>query len=152
MICINCFHKNTMVVNSRPHKKQSSVWRRRACGECGKVFTTLEQPSLSHGFKIATSDGPVPFNLGLLIISIAEAFTHNPKEGKKHALPLAETVEVTLASQLREVSKEDIEATTHQILKRFDGLAALQYAAKHRLIVDASLSRRGRPSVVARSQ
>lgn len=153
MICINCFHRNTSVVNSRTHKKDHSVWRRRKCTNCGTVFTTLERPSLSQGMPVAVAKGKtVPFNLSRLVVSVAEAFTHAPLEGKIHALALAETVESTLASQLREISKEDIEATTHQILKRFDELAALQYAAKHQLIVDASLKRRGRPSVTSRSR
>jgi len=152
MICINCFHRNTSVTNSRSHKKGHSVWRRRKCGKCGAIFTTLERPSLGQGILISSDSESVPFNLGRLVISIAEAFTHASSDGKNHALALAETVESTLASQLREISKEDIEATTHQVLKRFDELAALQYAAKHQLIVDASLKRRGRPSIVSRSQ
>lgn len=152
MICINCFHRNTSVVNSRAHKKEYSVWRRRKCPKCGTIFTTLERPSLSHGIPVASDSGIQHFNLGRLVVSIAEAFTHAPADGKTYALSLAETVENTLVSQLREISKEDIEATTHHILKRFDELAALQYAAKHQLIADASRRRRGRPSVVSRSQ
>lgn len=152
MICINCFHRNTSVVNSRPHKKEYSVWRRRKCEKCGTIFTTLERPSLSHNVPVASDDGSQPFNLGRLVVSIAESFTHAPAVGKAHALSLAETVEGTLISQLREISKEDIEAATHQVLKRFDELAALQYAAKHQLIVDASQRRRGRPSAVSRSR
>lgn len=152
MICTNCFHKNTSVVNSRSPKKGHLVWRRRKCSNCGLVFTTIERPSLAHGIKIATDGSSESFNLGTLVISIAEAFTHAPEEGKRHALSLAETVETTLVSQLRQITKEDIEAVTHQILKRFDELAALQYAAKHQLITDASLKRRGRPSVTSRSR
>lgn len=152
MICINCFHKNTSVINSRAHKKNYSVWRRRKCTQCQTIFTTLEKPSLTHGFPVAEGGTSKTFNLGRLVVSIAEAFTHAPVQGKEHALALAETVESTLTSQVREISKEDIEAVTHQVLKHFDELAALQYAAKHQLIVDASLKRRGRPSVVSRSR
>ncbi|MDB5165134.1 MAG: hypothetical protein JWM00_24 [Candidatus Saccharibacteria bacterium] len=151
MFCINCFHENTSVTNSRGHKKQPSVWRRRACTECGTVFTTLEKPSLAQNTQVHTNHGTKePFNLGQLIVSIADAFSHNPNEGKKYALWLAQTVETTLSTQHPALlTPEDIEATTHVVLKSFDEVAAIQYAAKHQLIISASIKRRGRPSLVS---
>jgi transcriptional repressor NrdR len=154
MFCINCFHENTSVTNSRPHKKQPSVWRRRRCSACGTVFSTLERPSLTEGTQVHYVDGSVePFNLGQLIISINQAFSHQPHEGIKYALWLAQTVETTLSTQHRGVlSAEDIEAVTHNVLEKFDKMAAIQYAAKQQLIVSASTKRRGRPSLVSRVQ
>ena len=151
MFCINCFHTNTSVTNSRPHKKQPSVWRRRKCNNCGTLFTTIERPSLADTALITSSSGEAsPFNLGKLIISIANAFSHTPSEGNLHALWLAQTVESTLATQVQSLTPEDIEAVTHQVLKQFDEIAAVQYAAKHQLIVSASTKRRGRPSLLSR--
>lgn len=151
MFCINCFHTNTSVANSRPHKKQPSVWRRRKCSNCGAIFTTIERPSLADTMLIRSSSGnSSAFNLGKLIISIANAFSHAPTEGKLHALWLAQTVESTLTTQVQSLTPEDIEAVTHQVLKQFDEVAAVQYAAKHQLIVSASARRRGRPSLVSR--
>ena len=148
MFCINCFHSKTSVANSRPHKKQPSVWRRRVCSKCGSVFTTLERPSLVDSTPIQLpSGGTDSFNLGILIISIARAFSHAPEAGKHHALWLAQTVESTLVTQIQSLTPEDIEAVTHQVLKQFDELAAMQYAAKHKLII--SVRRRGRPSLVS---
>ena len=151
MFCINCFHENTSVTNSRPHKKQPSVWRRRRCTQCGAVFSTIEVPSLAQNTPVYAPSGlREPFNLGQLVISIAEAFTHQPDAGKKQALWLAQTVELTLSTQHpASLTSEDIAAVTHTILKRFDELAAIQYAARHRLIVSVSTKRRGRPSLGA---
>lgn len=150
MFCINCFHKKTSVVNSRPHKKQPSIWRRRHCDQCGATFTTVERPSLSHSPSVHLAGGDkIDFNLGKLLISIADAFSHDPASGQQNALWLAQTVETTLSSQLKTITPEDIEAVTHQTLKRFDELAAVQYAAKHQLIV--SVRRRGRPSLTSSS-
>ncbi len=149
MFCVNCFHKNTAVTNSRPNKKQPLVWRRRRCPSCGTLFTTYERPSLADNKPIHLPSGKTDtFNLGKLILSISKAFTHDPKAAEYHALWLAQTVEDTLSSQRQQVTPEDIEATTHDILKKFDELAAVQYAARHQLIV--SLSRRGRPSLRGR--
>lgn len=147
MFCINCFHKNTSVANSRPQKKQPAVWRRRKCSNCGETFTTFERPSLADNKPIILPSGETDvFNLGKLIISINKAFTHAPKEGEKNALWLAQTVEYTLSTQHTTITPEDIEAVTHQTLKRFDELAAVQYGAQHQLISSTRQSR-GRPSL-----
>jgi transcriptional repressor NrdR len=147
MFCINCFHTNTSVVNSRPHKKQPAVWRRRKCGNCGEVFTTFERPSLADNKPVVLPSGETgTFNLGKLIISINKAFTHAPDAAEYNALWLAQTVEDTLSTQHTTITPEDIEAVTHQTLKRFDELAAVQYGAQHQLI-SATRRPRGRPSL-----
>lgn len=149
MFCINCFHKNTAVSNSRPNKKQPQIWRRRKCPACGTVFTTYERPSLADNKPVHYPDGSTSsFNLGKLIISIANAFTHASEEAKYNTLWLAQTVEDALSTQYKTITPEDIEAVTHQTLKQFDELAAVQYAAQHQLIISAR--RRGRPSLRAR--
>jgi transcriptional repressor NrdR len=146
MFCINCFHTNTSVANSRPNKKQPQVWRRRKCPKCGAVFTTYERPSLADNTPISRPDGTTDtFNLGKLLISISKAFTHSPIDAEYNALWLAQTVEDTLSTQRKVITPEDIEATTHQVLKQFDELAAVQYAAQHQLI--SSTRKRGRPSL-----
>jgi transcriptional regulator NrdR family protein len=155
MICVNCFHGKTKVTNSRPHKKSAGTWRRRQCQNpsCRLTFTTYEKPALDDSIAVhyasgagSKSDVSAPFSLSKLTLSIAASFTHDPTARQLHSLPLAETVEQLLISQVRTPSADDIAATTHQVLKRFDELAALQYAAGHGL-VEATRSRRGRPSV-----
>jgi transcriptional regulator NrdR family protein len=151
MFCVNCFHKNTSVTNSRPNKKQPSVWRRRQCQACSAVFTTRERPSLADNKSIHLSDGKTDiFNSGKLILSIAQAFTHAPKTGQYAALWLAQTVEDTLSTEREVITPGDIEATTHLVLKRFDALAAIQYAARHQLMTSTK-RRPGRPSLHERA-
>ena len=146
MFCINCFHPSTSVVNSRANKKQPLVWRRRTCAQCMTTFTTYERPALSENKLVQLPGGNnEKFNLGKLTLSIAKAFTHAPKEAQYNALHLAQTVEDTLSSQREAVTPEDIAATTHQTLKRYDEMAAMQYAIHHSLIT--STRHRGRPSL-----
>jgi transcriptional repressor NrdR len=146
MFCVNCFHSSTNVANSRPNKKQPLVWRRRRCPNCNTTFTTYERPSLSDNKPIHRPNGAIDsFNLGKLIVSISRAFSHAPADAGKNSLWLAQTVEDTLSTQYKVISTEDIEVVTHQTLKRFDELAAVQYAAQHRLI--SSTKKRGRPSL-----
>lgn len=146
MFCIKCFHKKTQVINSRPHKKQPSVWRRRQCPQCQTIFTTRERPSLGENTFVSLQNGTKrPFNLGKLTISIWGAFSHQPTKATYDALWLAESIEEHLSTEYAVITPEDIAAVTHQTLKRYDELAAVQYAAKHHLIV--SVKRRGRPSL-----
>lgn len=146
MFCINCFHTNTSVSNSRPSKKQPQVWRRRTCSKCQTTFTTYERPSLADNKVIILDDNTTDsFNLGRLILSIAKAFTHSPNDAKYNSLWLAQTVEDTLSTEHQTLGPDDIAATTHQVLKKFDELAAIQYAAQHQLI--SSTRKRGRPSL-----
>jgi transcriptional repressor NrdR len=147
MFCINCFYKTTQVANSRPHKKKPQVWRRRACANCGAVFTTYERPSLADNKPVHLPKGAEEtFNLGKLVISIAGAFAHDSEEAAYSALWLAQTVEDTLSTEYKVITPEDIAAVTHYVLKQFDELAAVQYAAKHQLVISIRKSR-GRPSL-----
>jgi transcriptional regulator NrdR family protein len=152
MICVNCFHTKTKVTNSRPHKKNAGTWRRRHCLECGITFTTYEKPALDESTAVhypsATNKKGLsaPFSLSKLTLSISACFMHDPTTRQLHSLPLAETVEQLLISQVQQPSVDDVAATTHQVLKRFDEVAALQYAVTHGL-VEATRKRRGRPSV-----
>ena len=154
MICVNCFHGKTKVTNSRPHKKTAGTWRRRQClnEACGLTFTTYEKPALDDSVSIfypgaqGEKSLSAPFSLSKLTLSIAASFTHDAQTRQLHSLPLAETVEQLLISQVLQPSADDVAATTHQVLKRFDELAALQYAATHGL-VEATRKRRGRPSL-----
>lgn len=148
MFCINCFHKTTIVTNSRSRKNQPQVWRRRHCPVCMTTFTTYERPSLSENKIIHLRNGKVErFNLGRLLLSIARSLSHSPNDAKNQSFYLAQTVEDTLSSQRETITPDDITATTHQVLKRFDEAAAMQYAIQHNLIT--STRRRGRPSLAS---
>ncbi len=152
MFCINCFHPKTQVVNSRGKKRHPLIWRRRFCPNCQMIFTTHEAPSLAENAKVHhAQSNPELFNLGQLTLSIAKAFTHSEASAKLHALDLARTIETSLSTQVEYITPEEIAASTHVVLKRFDELAALQYAAQHQLIV-STRQRRGRPSTAWREQ
>ena len=76
MICINCFHEKTKIVNSRQNKKYPIVWRRHYCPNCQQSFTTYEQPA-NETLQVTDNSLKTPFNLGKLIVSIAKSFQHD---------------------------------------------------------------------------
>lgn len=149
MFCINCFHSSTNVSNSRPQKKTPQIWRRRTCANCGKTFTTYERPSLADNKPVTLSSGKTEqFNSGRLIISISSSFIHDQEKAKRDPLWIARTVEDTLSTDKEPLTPQRIARETHETLKRYDEIAAIQYAAKHKLI--SSTRRRGRPSLYER--
>ena len=144
MICINCFHIKTSVINSRVQAKDSSVWRRRQCQNCKKVFTTYEKPSANDQTVLYNDNTTLPFNIGKLTVSIARSFQHDKKQADYSSYALAQTVETKLIKRQKSISVDDITAITHATLKKYDQLAAMQYAAQHGLV---TIKRRpGRPS------
>lgn len=148
MICINSIHEATIVTNSRASKNTPVVWRRRKGVNSGVVFTTYERPALSENKPIQLLNGSTDtFNLGKLILSIARAFTHNKKNAEYDSLWLAQTVEDKLSMDTEPLTPATIATATYDVLKRFDELAAVQYAARHHLIT--AVRRRGRPSFSA---
>lgn len=56
MKCPYCGKKNTSVVDSREADDQTSIRRRRSCGECGKRFTTYERIE-GIDLKVIKKDG-----------------------------------------------------------------------------------------------
>lgn len=146
MFCIKCLNPTTQVNNSRPNKKTPSIWRRRTCTRCHSTFTTYETPSLADCKPILLPDGTTTtFSLSRLAVSISGAFSHDVHKAKYDCLPLAQTVEAKLITSQLVISTDIIAQTTYETLRRFDELAAIQYAAKHHLITN--VRRRGRPSL-----
>lgn len=151
MICIYCFNKNTKVTNSRPHKKASGgVWRRRQCPSCAAIFSTLETPTspkltiagVSTNSNTSAGSRETSFSLSQLTVSIGQCFAHNQGLGKRSALDLAQTVEQALIRSAAVPSVDDITIATHITLKRFDELAAAQYAARHDILAQPRRRRR----------
>ncbi len=145
MLCINSHDEPTKVLNSRASKKAPVVWRRRQGIHSHTIFTTYERPSLGENSPLTKEDGSSDtFNLGKLLLSIAASFSHNEHASQYDSLWLAQTVEDKLSMKTEALTPLLISQTTHETLKRFDELAAIQYAAKHHLI--SSVRKRGRPS------
>ena len=134
MVCIYC-GKQTRVTNSRPQRRQASIWRRRLCAGCGAIFTTLERVdySTSFGFKNDTSH-IIPFDRDTLFVSLLEACKHRPN-AIQDATALTDTVIAKLLahSQARGlIARNELVATAAAALRRFDHTACTYYLAYHR--------------------
>ena len=152
MICINCLHAKTEVTNSRPHKKQSSVWRRRKCPICGALWTTRETVSLNEYLKVINQGKAEQYDRGTLSASIFTALLP-AKLHPRDSYWLVETIEEKLLVECRKmnqnnVSTEVIAKITYTTVKSYNPIAGLNYGTAHGLVTTVSSRRgRGRPSV-----
>lgn len=135
MQCIYCQHPKTSVANSRSASKQASVWRRRRCQQCQKVFTTREEPDPEQMPNVLQSDGSSTsldaFRLALSIKPLIDSSLP-----PKHAYELAKTVTIDIltTNNTLKLSSKHIAKATYRVLLRYDKRAAMQYGAKYNLI------------------
>lgn len=154
MFCINCYNSDTKVTNSRPHKKQPSIWRRRHCQHCGHTFTTLEFPDLAGILQLCDSQtGRLKtYEKGELLLSLATALQSAGGQ-PSDAYWLTETIEQQALAYLRD-HKDSIKALetdrlrdiAYEVLSAYHGVAGLSYGASHGIVQTGSQKRRpGRP-------
>lgn len=150
MICVNCQQDSTGVTNSRPHKKQASVWRRRRCSSCNYIFTTSETPLASELLEVIRNDGTsTAFSIPRLTVNIAGFLSHRKGSVADDAYWLSETIYQTLIKRGNggeAVPIHELLNTAHQTIERFDALAGLQYAAKYRIVTNIRKNT-GRPRI-----
>lgn len=107
MRCPFCQSDDTQVKDSRPTEDNSSIRRRRACGECGGRFTTFERIQL-RDMTVVKSDGKrQPFDREKVIHSMQ------------------------VALQKRPVSTEQIEKAVTGIVRQLESEGENEFSSKH---------------------
>ena|SRR5680860_1056433 len=137
MICINC-GDSTKVTNSRTYKKPS-VWRRRQCTGCRKVFSTREKPDLELSTTVnnevkgskKTIIRSEPFSEHKLFLSIYECLSHR-EDAVEAAIGLTETTINKLLLSQASLDKKIVANTVYEVLQRFDEPAAVYYKSHRR--------------------
>lgn len=133
MICINCLHQKTSVINSRVRANGLSVWRRRKCAKCQYASTSEETISISGIYTVETPQGSKKFEVVTLLLSVRDALQAASADTEA-ALPLTQTIEEHLIQQHRPsqpLQSKAIAETALAIIRRYSALAGSIYAAKH---------------------
>ena len=132
MVCIYCGDK-THVSNSRTQRRTNYIWRRRICGDCGGIFTTIERPSLDGSVVIKKRNGEISnFVREILFLDIYKCCAH-----RSSAVTDAAAITDTIIGKLRNhissasVERDDVIKTSASVLKNFDRAAEVQYLAYH---------------------
>jgi len=124
--CPYCSHEDSRVVDSRDADGGTAIRRRRACQECGRRFTTLEEASL---LVVKRSGVTEPFRRDKVCSGVRKACQGRPVDEDALAL-LAQRVEECVRESARvEVRSEDVGRAILGPLRDLDEVAYLRFAS-----------------------
>ena len=127
--CPFCRHSDSRVVDSREVEEGQAIRRRRSCPECGRRFTTVEEPVLA---VLKRSGVTEPFSREKVVRGVRRACQGRPVD--EDALQqLAHRVdEVIRASGSAEVPSHEVGLAILGPLRELDEVAYLRFASVYR--------------------
>jgi transcriptional repressor NrdR len=129
MRCPYCRHADSRVVDSREADDGQLIRRRRACPECGKRFTTVEEAVLA---VVKRSGVTEPFSRTKIISGVRKACQGRPVDEDAIAV-LAQKVEETIRARgAAEVPSHDVGLAILGPLRELDEVAYLRFASVYR--------------------
>ena len=129
MRCPYCRHADTRVVDSRDANDGDAIRRRRACPECGRRFTTVEETSL---LVVKRSGVTEPFSRAKVVSGVRKACQGRPVDEDDLNL-LAQRVEETIREGgAAEVPAHEVGLAILAPLKELDEVAYLRFASVYR--------------------
>jgi transcriptional repressor NrdR len=127
--CPFCKHPDSRVVDSREVDEGAAIRRRRNCPECGRRFTTVEEPSLVVVKRNGTKE---PFSRAKVVTGVRRACKGRPVDDDELAA-LAQTVEETIRAKGQvEVPSGDVGLAILGPLRELDEVAYLRFASVYR--------------------
>jgi len=129
MRCPFCRHSDSRVVDSREVEDGQAIRRRRSCSECGRRFTTVEEPVLA---VVKRSGVTEPFSRDKVVRGVRRACQGRPVD--EDALQqLAHRVEEAIRSSgSAEVPSQEVGLAILSPLRDLDEVAYLRFASVYR--------------------
>ena len=129
MRCPYCRHPDSRVVDSREANDGDAIRRRRACPECGRRFTTVEETTLA---VVKRSGVTEPFSRAKVVAGVRKACQGRPVDEDALAL-LAQRVEETVrAAGAAELPAHEVGLAILEPLRELDEVAYLRFASVYR--------------------
>lgn len=129
MRCPYCRHADSRVVDSREADDGQLIRRRRACPECGRRFTTVEEAVLA---VVKRSGVTEPFSRQKIMSGVRKACQGRPVDEDAIAL-LAQRVEETIRARgAAEIPSHDVGLAILGPLRELDEVAYLRFASVYR--------------------
>jgi transcriptional repressor NrdR len=127
--CPFCRHGDSRVVDSREAQDGDAIRRRRACADCGRRFTTVEEVSLSVVKRCGVTE---PFSRTKVVNGVRKACQGRPVDEDALAL-LAQAVEDSIREKgLAEIAAHDVGLEILTPLRSLDEVAYLRFASVYR--------------------
>jgi transcriptional repressor NrdR len=129
MRCPYCRHPDSRVVDSREGEDGQIIRRRRACPECGRRFTTVEEAVLA---VVKRSGVTEPFSRVKITTGVRKACQGRPVDDDAIAL-LAQKVEESIRARgCAEVPSHDVGLAILGPLRDLDEVAYMRFASVYR--------------------
>ncbi|RYZ16032.1 MAG: transcriptional repressor NrdR [Myxococcaceae bacterium] len=134
MHCPFCHSTDTRVLDSRVAEDGAAIRRRRACTDCDKRFSTIEQMQLMVLKRSGTSE---PFNRHKAVAGVAKACKGRPVNADDLAR-LGQQVEDALREKgCAEIEAHEVGLTILGPLRELDEVAYLRFASVYRAFESA---------------
>lgn len=129
MRCPYCRHPDSRVVDSREADDGQLIRRRRACPECGRRFTTVEEAVLA---VVKRSGVTEPFSRTKVMAGVRKACQGRPVDDDAIALLAQRVEEAIRAKGAAEVPSHDVGLAILGPLRELDEVAYLRFASVYR--------------------
>lgn len=132
MRCPFCGHDDTQVKDSRPTEDNSSIRRRRFCGNCGARFTTFERVQLRDLTVVKTDGSREVFERDKLLRSLKIALRKRPVDDDRMEQVVNSLVRQIEALGETEITTPKIGELVMETLRTLDHVAYVRYASVYR--------------------
>ncbi|MDQ6875780.1 MAG: transcriptional regulator NrdR [Actinomycetota bacterium] len=129
MRCPYCRFADSRVVDSREVDEGQTIRRRRSCPECGRRFTTVEEPTLA---VIKRSGVTEPFRRDKVISGVRKACQGRPVGDDALALLAQQVEEAVRAIGAAEIDSGEVGRAILGPLRALDEVAYLRFASVYR--------------------
>jgi transcriptional repressor NrdR len=126
MRCPYCRHPDSRVMDSREHEDGQVIRRRRSCQDCGRRFTTVEEPTLA---VIKRSGVTEPFSRAKVVHGVKRACQGRPVDDDQLALLAQNVEEAVRATGAAEVPSNEVGLAILGPLRELDEVAYLRFAS-----------------------
>jgi len=134
MKCPHCGSYQIFVINSRPTKGETQIWRRRQCETCGKRFTTHEIIDLSHLIVIKKSGHRERFSRiklysGILWATLGTKIPNREKVVDKITFDIEKEI---LGLKKKVIASEEVGSIVLKHLHRTNAALFLRFLSYHK--------------------
>ncbi|MBU9714174.1 transcriptional regulator NrdR [Evansella tamaricis] len=139
MLCPNCQHNGSRVLDSRPSDEGRSIRRRRECEDCSYRFTTFERVEKTPLIVIKKGGNREEFSREKVLRGIIRACEKRPVPLEKLE-NIVENVEREIRNQgVSEVHSHDIGEQVMEHLATLDDVAYVRFASVYRQFKDINV-------------